>query len=198
MTLVAQNVRIIDDEGRVLDLDESTFAQKFVDYPHHENHEGRLYGAWVRDTLSIGDQVILAFHNASSADQMASDPSSNAREMHLVWRASGLSGAGNVAAYDACSLDINSLGVAFTPHNHNHASGNTSVGSCYQGALLQNTGTIADLNQFGSGNNTPGESRGEAEHVIPPGDCFVIILESEGNTNPCLIHTVHYEHPKKR
>lgn len=198
MAPTPKNVRLVDDDGRVMDLDESTFVQKFLDYIHSENHGGRVFGAWKRATIGSAGQIRMSFANPTSAAQIAASADNKARELHLVFKVSGLSGAGFVAAYDNCSLDPGSLGVAFVPHNHNHGSANASVGSCYIDAMFQNTGDQADFDQFGSGQTGSGEARGEAEHIIPPGQCFSIILESEAATNPCLLKTVHYEHARKR
>ena len=196
MSLTPQNVRLIDDEGRVLDLDESTFGQIFLDHSHHKNHDGWFFGTWNPATLSTGEQLITVFTNASSADQIAAE--GVARELHLVGRAGGTGGAGFMALYSQCSLDVNSLGTAFTPHRHNHVIGNTSVASCYLNPVLANTGTLVDYGDFGAGQTTGGEVREEDEHIIPPGETFAFVLESSANTNPCLIKTGHYEHARKR
>lgn len=168
-----------------------TPAAIYIDYPHHEAHEGKLWKAFYRSTASSTQSVKMAIRTSTG---------NTTKRAHMVFAVTARKG---VEANIYKGSVVSSTGTTITQHNTNHNSTQASAavklilgGSTIGGT----TGTEFDNDQFGSsatcpsGTGTVGEAGvSRAEYILDEKTTYDIRIASLANNNTITVHAIWYE-----
>lgn len=169
-----------------LTLDSSTDALNTISYEHHETHQGKMYGAYRRDTLATNDTIAIAWTTPDTA-----------LEQHMEWECDV---GGEVIIDIVESVTSYTGGTAQTPVNRNRRSSNTSTSTVKVGSngaladpLVLTGGTVINERKVGSGRiqNSAGARH---EWILKRNAITVLRLTAVGNNISCGLRAYWYEH----
>jgi hypothetical protein len=203
-TLSMPFLKTSDSTHKVPRLDSSTHGQIFIDYEHHEVHDGSAFTCnYSNDVTNIGEMTAIAFNTPNTTTYI-----------HLTFTAEATGGA-TFALYEAPSIDVDE-GTALPIYNRNRNSATTSTITSIATTPVANSATSFNETQaaganittttrllyhiIGSGGNQPtaGQTRAQTEFVLKKNTQYAVVMSSL--TNDDASHTitlVWYEHADK-
>ncbi len=173
-------VKILDKNGKhVLSKDSITEATIFISYPHHELHEGDMFGVIKEVSLAtagdIGDIYIIT--------------PSNGKQMHIVWDISG-DDKFKLQIYKNPTVSSNGTDITSEVFNHNQNSSNTTSATVYDSPTVTNAGTLlycAYTDKFVS-------VRALNELILGENDTYLFRLIALKDSATICINGIWYEH----
>jgi hypothetical protein len=181
MPSFGNNRKILDKKGRFFRLDDYTNAQNFIDYAHHEIHEGKSYCAGVDVTNNSGVSHILTLTTSHASS-----------EVHLLFKAAG-SGVGNISIYEN-AVSSGGSGILIKNHQRNATSPNSSsLMTITQSATVTTTGTLMTRELFGSSQIAGGSIRADNEWILKRNSKYAIYLQSNAASNRTVLSLNWYE-----
>ena len=169
-------------------IEETTWAQKVVDYAHHEVHDGNFYRAGMNFTLSNGQVATLGFTTSDTT-----------RWCHVTWELTASADGTFTVLEDVTSF---AGGAAVTPLNHNRNSVNTSLATVTRGMtgadLITPTGGTTILNAVLSTGKGNTETRGvNEEFILKQGSNYLFRYTNGTSANIIQLVLEWYEHINK-
>ena len=181
-------------------LDPSTFSWQFVNYAHHELHEGNMYGICVNDAdLDTDDTLSIAFFVPDTS-----------KEIHLTFLVDNTVSGVFKALHDITPNDT-SLGTDVAILNRNGVSSNVSliqgINKLDTSVSVKNCGGFTGGTEFvrptliGAGTSPAtaqgGSSRAEIEHILKPNSTHIFMLIGQADNGRVNLNLTWYEHTSK-
>lgn len=194
-------VKIVDDDGDIIIIDEETRALVSLDFDHHQVHEGVSFSTWYEQEVSdTGDKTIIAFKTSNSNIDL---------NVIILFHAS--------VSADACVLEspaiVDNTGATLAIYNRLRNSATTSFvidtstnpDTAGQAMFFTEVtqGNVTGGTEIAHGHLSAGEgkkalggsSRGQQEWILKPNTLYAFVLESLNNEdNTHSIELNWYEH----
>lgn len=168
---------------RNVDLDDSTHALNFVEYDHHEIHEGDGY-------TSASSSSAL---NSGNTFSMLLITPSNGERLHMVNQLES-TGEGEITFVEAPTITASG-----TPHHKlNRRRDSTATCSCQIYINCSYSGGLVLRNfRCGAGKTQGGNARSTSEWVLKPATAYVIVFTARANGIYAELKSDWYEHADK-
>jgi hypothetical protein len=183
------NYRNADGSWDDISIDKNTGAQNFIDYDHHELHDGNHYT--YTEIASLGD--------AGELEILITTPNTE-KWAHMVFEVVGALHT-TIEAFETCT---HVAGTAKTPYNNNRNSTNTPGVTLAANGGTGADGTLIFTSQFGidagGGANrirSGGTARGDSEWILKQNTKYLLTITSLTAANQIAVRLSWYEHTNR-
>ena len=183
MTRSYVRVKLVENGGAFLTVDDVDNTLVSIDFPHHEIHEGNHYTADVFDnSVDIAAPKIVRLTTPASLNP------------HLITNVSG-NGGFLMEFYE--NPTVNAAGTGITIHNNDRTSGNTSICTVFQDTTTQvpnNDGTLL-VGGYSGGERkkSTAESGQRQEWILKASEDYLVKVTPDANGTKINVVLAWYE-----